>query len=221
MSKRIFWVLAVLLLGSAAAVIQVGGRLGIASAEPPGGRDQPRRTTRMAAELTKEQETELLNALKEKLPGRYEDLMKLREEKPKAYRWALRGTWRWYQRWKNLPEEVQKAAITEQTERMRIVRILHAIGKAKDPAEKARLRKDLTDSAARLFDAEQERHRHRLQELKDQIRRLEEELRQRTEDRDKMIEQRVERYLTKGLPGRFHRGPATRPAQKTGKKSPE
>ncbi|GAG12560.1 unnamed protein product [marine sediment metagenome] len=225
MCRRVLWVLAVVLFGSVAMVIQGGGPSEIASAQPPkssGGRDRPPRTARMASELTKEQEAELLKALKEKLPGRYEALIKLREEKPRAYRWALRGTWRWYQRWKNLPEEVQKAAIVEQAERMQIVRILKAIGEAKDPAEKARLKKDLTESVARQFDAEQKRHRHHLQELKEQIRRLEEELRRRIEDRDKMIQQRLERYLTEGPPGRFRRGPGTRPADKTrGRKAPK
>jgi len=215
MSQRICWMLAAVLFGLVVVIIQVGGRSEIASAQPPEGRDQPHRTTRMAAELTEEQEAELLKALKEKLPGRYEALMKLREEKNKGYRWALRGTWRWYERWKNLPEEVQKAAIVEQTERMQIVRILHVVGEAKGPAEKTRLKKDLAQSVARLFDAEQERHRHHLQELKDQIRRLEDELRQRTEDRDKLIEQRVERYLAEGPPGLPGHGPGTRPAQKT------
>jgi hypothetical protein len=214
MDKRTFWVLAAL-FGLFLLTTQGGVVWNPAGAEPPASAESkgPPRVRPRAAPLTEEQEAELLAALKEKLPYKYERLVKLREERPRAYRWALRGAWRSYQRWKDLPPEVQEAAITEQAERITSMRILHAIRDEEDPEKKARYKEQLKESVQRQFDAEETRQKHQLQVLKERILRLEEELKRRTEDRDKIIDEQVERYLKGPPPGRIRAHPGTRPGR--------
>jgi hypothetical protein len=214
MHKRTFWVLAAL-FGLFLLTTQGGGVWNPAGAEPPasGDRKGPSRIHQRLAPLTEEQEAELLAALEEKLPDQHERLVKLREERPRAYRWALRAAWRSYQRWKDLPPEVQEAAITEQAEQIKIMRILHAIRDEEDPEKKARYKEQLKESVQRQFDAAEKRQKHHLQVLKERILRLEEELKRRTEDRDKIIDQRVERYLKGSPPEKIRAHPGTRPGR--------
>ncbi len=216
MSKRALWIVLTVLFGSAAVTMHGSGLSqtpGDKPTRPRGRRGHPGGRTQIPA-LSEQQEAELLAALKDKQPRRYRHLVELRQEKPKIYRRVLGLTWQWYQRWKDLPPAVQDAAVAVQVARFRIRRTLRAFHAARDPQKKAQFHKSLASSVARQFDAQQTLSEHRVQKLKQSIARLEEKLRRQAEGRDKIIRQRVQRYLAAPPPGKF--GPprsrgATRP----------
>ncbi len=214
MSKRTFWILTVVLLSFVVAGIDAQGPRDSDRSEKPRPRGHWGGWTR----LSEEQEEELLGALKEKMPDYYAHLISLRDEHSTMYRSAIRRSWWRYQSWKDLPPEVQQAAITEQTEKMEIVRILKALRDTDDPQEKTRIKGLLSESVSRWFDAEQIRQQHRLLELKQRIRQLEEELKQNTENKEVIVERRVKRLLETGF-AEMMRSEAT--TRRVGHKRPE
>jgi len=219
MSKGAFWTVVV---GITGLVIFGASERGLAPpvVEPPASVDRSgssgsiprhgRATTVMP--VTRQQEEELLAALKDRAPSQYERLIRLRKERPGVYRWALRKTWAWYQRWKDLPEEIQAAAVTEHLERMKIFRLVLAYRAATSEARRAKLKSELVESIKRQFDAEQKRQEYRIEQLKAQIRQLEQELARRAARRDEIVRQRVEAVLKGGALRPFGPRPRTRPA---------
>jgi hypothetical protein len=222
MSKR-----AILVLVAASLVLP----LAILAGDPPDkGGVRPAADTPTSGPgfrpLTEQQETELMAALKDKDPENYKKLAELRESIPTRYRWALRGLWQWYQRYKGAPADLQKAMMDEQETRMATWRISRALGQAADPAEKTKLAAELRDALDKQFNAEQTLRECRLADLEQQIKHLREELDQRHQQREQILKDRMDDMIRSSTqpapprepghepgPGRDHRmGPPTRPA---------
>jgi hypothetical protein len=146
-------------------------------------------------ELTDEQQAELLEQIKAHRPEEYEQLMKMKESQPRRYRWILAERWRWYQRYKSMPAPVQKALLTQYEARVRIARIRKAL--ADDPSDQQRraLAAKLKTQVAALFDANQTIRTHFLKKLEEKLERFRNELADRSEKRDKLIAEHVQKIL--------------------------
>jgi len=140
--------------------------------------------------MTDEQETGMLEFLKQQRPEQYARLMKLKETSPDRYRWAAQGMWRWYRRWQRMSEEER----AEENARREIGRIIRKLRNAGD-SEKAALREELRKAIKRHFEAEQARLEQRLKELEDRIKQLREDLKQRATQPGKILEDRFERWM--------------------------
>ncbi|MBL7132841.1 MAG: hypothetical protein ISS78_01965 [Phycisphaerae bacterium] len=164
--------------------------------KPPGLRrphkpaGQPRRRG-----LSDAQEKELLAVLKDKRPELYERLIHQRQTDRLRYRWVLQMMWRWYERWKHLPEEIQDAAITEMDSKAQAWRLAREMRKAGSEGEKEQLLAKLRGVVAKQFDAEQKVRAHRLAQLEKQLKRAREELQARAKRRTKIIDELVERLI--------------------------
>ena len=166
--------------------------------------------------LSKDQERELLAALKEGNPVLYNRLMSLRGRNHRRYRWAAREMWRWYQRWKNMPPEVRDAVIAEQNERIRALKYHREIRRAENDAEKASLTAELREAVVRHFQCERKVHEHRLARLEEHIRRLRAKLAERDRHSDRIVQERMDRWLkaaTQPADSPDRHRPTSRPAE--------
>jgi len=145
--------------------------------------------------LSPQEESELLAVLKEKRPQRYQALTALRERNPKRYRSAVRDIWRWYQRWKHLPPEVQDAHIAELDCRAEIGRLVHAIRTAGDEEDRDSLEEQLRQVIRAQFQAEQVRREHQLAVLAERLRQLRQELQEQSARPDRVVQRRFEYWL--------------------------
>lgn len=206
MSRITLWIIVAAVVSVGAAGLYVVPASG-QPADPPKANPTTGPTTRPAgdrgdrehsfgAPLTEAQTAELLGVLKQRLPERYDELMKLKAERPGSFEWRMRMTWRWYQHWRDLPEDIQQAVIAEDSEAVRSVQLARSIREAKDPAEKARLTKRLEESLNKQFEAEIKHNQYRLEQLKAQIQRLEKELKDQSQNRQAIIEDRLQRHLS-------------------------
>ena len=110
---------------------------GVGRGSPHGGRRPITQPYRRG--LTETEEKELLAVLKKRRPEHYERLMQLRDSSPIRYRWMLRTMWRWYQRIKHLPEEIQGAAIAEMDSKVRAWRLAREYRRAASEGQKEQL----------------------------------------------------------------------------------
>ena len=185
----------------------------------PGAATQPHRR-----DLSKAQEQELLGVLKEKRPEHHKRLMKLRESSRMRYRWMLQMMWRWYQRWKHLPEEIQAAAITEMDSKVQVWRLARELRKEISKDERKELLFKLREAVARQFDAEQKVRTHRLAQLEKQLQRARLELRERSEKRSQTIDDLVKRLLKPPPALKPHSGrdaPASQALQRDKRQPPQ
>ncbi len=178
-------------------------------ARPPG------RYRRRGRRLTEKQAKELLATLKTERPEFYQRLLELQKKDPQAYRRLLGRTWRWFQKAKNLPEDIRKAAKDREEARRLRYRVMRDIRKAGATKElKDKLRQAIADE----FKAEQILREHKLAELEKQIKEIREDLKNRREQHDELVAGRLERLLKEAQapprPKRPRRKPTTRPARK-------
>jgi len=157
-------------------------------------------------ELTEKQEAELLAAIKKRRPEYYEELMRLKEETPQRYRWAIARVWRLHQRWQYLPQEAREAAATHHDLRVKAAQMIYQWQQAKDPEKKARLKKELHNVLAEQFDAQQTLREYQLVEFEKRIKHIRQELQARAKDRDKIIAERLEELLSQQAEGPKHKG---------------
>lgn len=148
-----------------------------------------------AKALTETQQKELLTALKEARPELHDRLTSLRDDNPAAYQRALARAWRWYQRTRNLSPGARKASIGLAKTRARIWRLVVAIRKAPDSKTKEGLVTELRQAVAEQFDAEQTLRENRLAQLEQEIKQLRLELKERANQRNQLVTERVKRYL--------------------------
>jgi len=190
--------------------------------EPPAGaRDGPRRSATApawrrrgrAGSLTEKQEAEILRLLKDKRPGYYERLVRMRAESPERYRMALRAMYGFLRRWRGLPEDFRNLAMEEKDARIRIVQLIRRIHASDDADEQDKLKQDLREAVAQHFEAEQKLRERRLAHLEQEIKRLRDELAQDRRRREELIDQRVQRWLRRptGRHGPPRRGHPARP----------
>jgi len=191
-----------------------------AKASRPGGRGP--RGSRWAGRhgrrrrLTKEQQAELLKVLKERRPGRYRWIVRLRDRNERAYHRAMsRMWWRWYVRWRDKPAAVQEAMITHEEERLRQHMLTRAIQRA-EPQEKERMIGELREAIRKAFEAWQVIKEHRLTELEREIQRIRADLKDRARRKEQIVSKQLEDLLAnppRRPRGRGGRGrPTTRPA---------
>lgn len=162
-----------------------------------GDADEPttRPAVRRGPSLSDEQEAELLEVLREHQPGHYRQLTELRDSDPRRYRSALMSAWRWYQRWKVLPEEVQEASNAARNARITVFRIMRELRDTADPQARRQLLRELREAVRQEFQAEQIVREYRLEQLEAELERLREELKHHRENAEELIEERVERYV--------------------------
>lgn len=197
MSRR---VIAFLMLAMAVSVTAV--LTGQSADEDTAGRRRPSTRSahgRRGRSLSEQQEKELLEALQEHQLGHYQRLMELQEEDPDRYQAALRSAWRWYRRWKTMPDEVQQAANDARNAKIAIYRITKELRRIEDSYMRTRLAKELRDAVRREFQAELVVREYRLDQLEAELNRLREELRQRREDAGEIIDARLERHLSEHI----------------------
>ncbi len=193
MPRRIAWILAAgLLTGLAATARAEPGLADLPKGPPRVGRpdgDGPPGPPFVV--VTEAQEAELLKALDEESPDEARQLRKLKEENPRAYRWALSSAWKSYLGWKDLPGDVRKAHLTQARVRVEAIRVSRELLAAQDPAQKEKLRARLAELLGQEFDAEQKLREYRLGQLEEQLRRLRAELKDRADRRAQVIERMV------------------------------
>ncbi|MGC9454653.1 MAG: hypothetical protein ACP5HU_07295 [Phycisphaerae bacterium] len=203
MPKRMIAALAILTTVSVTALLT-----GDPSADGTENRDEPQ--TRPAPQrrgptLSEEQEQEILEVLKEHQLGQYQRLMELREEDPDRYQAAVHAAWRWYRRWKSMPEEVQQAANDARNAKIAIYRVTRELRDVEDSYMRTRLVGELRQAIRQEFQAELVVREYRLNQLEAELKRLREELRQRREDSEEIISQRLQRHFSE------HVGTTTQP----------
>jgi len=192
------------------AVHRAGAAEGI---EPPGPAPgvEPVPPPPRQPNLAPEQEAELLAMLKDKRPDDYNRLVRLRDENPRDYRWALGAMWRAYQQYRNLPADMQKVADQAQQARIKAWRLSREMRAAKDDESKTRLRAELTETLQIEFDAEQKMREYHLAQLEEQIKRLAAEVKERAQQRDHVIEENLTRLLEAQKPDRAMQDRPLRP----------
>lgn len=176
---------------------------------PPG----PPSRSRRYRPLTKEQEQEVLNYLKEKRPEDYERVLKDRERDPRRYRRTIAGLWQWVSRFKQMPKDLRDAYEDRHRAFVDMWRLAKQRADAKDPAARNRIDKRLYEVCARLFDAEQIIREYRLKQMEEQIKRLREDLKERARNRKTVIGEMVERFARSAADRNRKRSPTTRPTR--------
>ncbi len=163
----------------------------------PSGLRGPRRPTTQARHrgLSEAQEKELLAVLKDKRPDLYKRLIDQQKANRPSYRWTLQMMWRWYERWKHLPKEIQDAAIEEMEMKVEAWRLAREMQKGDSVGEKEQIMTKLRGVVGKQFDAEQTVRGYRLTQLEEQLKRAREELKARAKRRAEVIDELVERVI--------------------------
>lgn len=157
----------------------------------PGGRGERRRRA-----LSEQEQAEVLEFIKTYRPGYYEQLQSMRREHPRRYMRALQGIRRMQRRAKSMPPEMRETMLAERDARMRIVLRIREIRQAQSESEKQQLTSQLRQDVSDHFDAEQQLREQRLAQLAEQLKRLGEELKTRGENREQIVAERVESWLS-------------------------
>jgi len=148
--------------------------------------------------LTDQQETELLEFIKERLPQRYEGFVEFSEAKSRYYQFTMRRMWAWYEQWKLMSPQAQEASITEHDLRIEAFMVLRRFRETEDPDEREKIKAELLKALEDHFDAEQSLREVQLAELEERIEQVRQEIQQRAEDRDAIVAEQMERMLTFG-----------------------
>ncbi len=164
-----------------------------AEADGEGGRDRHGRRRRFS--ISEKEEAELLAALKKHRPEYYERLTEAREDKPFFYRMAIRRMWRWYQRWKTLPDELKDVEIRLQDAKISAWRLAKKIEQSGDEDEKAELKKQLKEILRKHFEAEMAMNEYHIRQLEERLEGLREHLESQKKQQDEIIKDRMQRVI--------------------------
>ncbi len=169
--------------------------------------------------ISKEEEEKLLKLLKDKRPEQYKRLMQLKKTDERRYRWAIRSLANWYRMLEDMPEEVRNAEVARYDTRLKIWQLVKQIRKTDDAGKKAELTDELRKATATMFDAEQVIHEYQVKMLEQRVNELRAELKSHKEQRDEIIDQRVNDYLKGrvGAPKDHPGGPGEEPQEQTGR----
>jgi hypothetical protein len=162
---------------------------------PPFGR---RHVPPMFQELTDEQVEEILAFVKEKMPWRYERLKEWQEKKPEFFRRMCRRLRFEIGQLKRLQKDNPKAyeaAIEEHRLRARAAELADRARGAEAEADRQKAKAELRDVLTRLFDAEGKAREAQIRELEGRIHQLREQLAERAEKRDRIIDWMLERLM--------------------------
>lgn len=144
-------------------------------------------------------EQEVLDTIKLESPAQYKDLVELKKKHPKIYKRLIRNEFKRYKRLMDLrktkPELFEKIIKIGQLERK--TRDLARQYKETDSAErKAELKAELKNLLLELFELRQERYKAELMELEKQIKELSSKIKKRSENKEKIVERRLQNLLT-------------------------
>lgn len=161
---------------------------GSPAAEPPPPSDEAH------LDVVRAKEAEILARVRSFDEARYAELLALKERDPRAY---LRALLRIGALTDALRERPDPPAVREQEARLAALRARHPQGLTALPAaELAAARAELTDIAARIFDARQAERRRRIDELRLALAELEAEVSTRDTNRELLIRTWVEKQLS-------------------------
>jgi hypothetical protein len=179
---------------------QGSGRRTVAEASEDGPR-RSRGRRRGRGQISPELEQEVLALLKQKRPEVYEQLMRLRERNSRRYGWVLSEHARWYRRYENLPEPVQKAMLAQYEQRMRIYRLRKALDNDNvSSTRQENLRDELREAVGMHFDATQVIRKHTLSQLQKRLERFRDEIESRDKKRQEVIERELAQILANPAP---------------------
>lgn len=149
--------------------------------------------------LSEQQQQEVLEMLKEHQLGHYQRLMELREQDPDRYQAALHSAWRWYLRYKSMPEEVRQAANDSRNAKIAIYRVTRELQNTHDTYMRTRLVKELRQALRQEFQADLVVREYRLNQIEAELERLREEFQQRRENAEEIISERLEQHVDEHL----------------------
>ncbi|MFP4355980.1 MAG: hypothetical protein ACLFUJ_12725 [Phycisphaerae bacterium] len=175
-------------------------------------------------QLSQEKIDELLEHIKSTRPDEYKQLMQLKQTQPRRFRWVLMEKYRWYRRYQSMPEVVQKALLAQYEARVGIARIRKALADEPTAQQLETLTKQLKAQVAALFDANQTIRAHYLEQLEQKLQRFRQEVKEREQNRDSLIDEQVQRILEdpdKDPSSRRHRDRRPRGQNKNDEEMPE
>ena len=182
------------------------------AAAPPRERPHPARDEDDGPRfrLTEEQETEVLEHLRKTQPEEYKKILELKESQSRRYRWVIMERYRWYQRYKSMPQDVQKALVQQYEGRVKIARLRAALADRPDPEKTRQLQEEIRQQVTQLFDANQTIRKHYLKELEQRLERFKKEIEQRDARRAELIQEEVAQILADPQPAEGDRQPRLR-----------
>ncbi|MEW6555919.1 MAG: hypothetical protein AB1349_01020 [Elusimicrobiota bacterium] len=151
-----------------------------------------------AQEVSVREEQQILEATKMEDPQLYSDLIKLQKKQPRVYRRLVSDELKKRkfldELKKTKPEIYEKIVRINSLEKK--TRDLVQLYKAADSNErKAELKLDLKNVLTELFELKQDRYRIELQSLENQIKEINTKLEKRTQNKEKIINRRLEELL--------------------------
>jgi hypothetical protein len=177
------------------------------SAEPVPAEHGPRRN----GPVTATEERQIVEFVKTYMSQHYDRLIDLRDTHPRRYRITLRFLRPRVQKLQAMPEATRKAHLREVKLKVQIYKTTRAYQSADSEGQKLQFRRQLHDLLAEQFDIEQKLQAHRLEQLEEQLQRLKDELKHRSEHREKIITDRLEDILSGERPAWMRRARRHRP----------
>jgi len=146
-----------------------------------------------------EQTEEVWAFVREHMPWRVEGLEKLRDERPEMFKAMTRRLRFEIGQLKRLQESDPKAfqaALEEGALRYRSIELTGQIRQTDDPERRKALTAELRGVVERLLEAEQKAREAQVRELEERLQRLRDQIRERAEHRQDVIEELMKRMLT-------------------------
>ena len=153
----------------------------------------------MFRDLTDKQVGEILTFVREKMPWRYERLKALQESNPDLFRRTCRRLRFEIDQLRRLEKgdpEAYQAALEEHRLRTLVADLAARARQAGSTEERNRRVAELRDVLQRLFDAERKAREAQIRELEQRIHQLRQQLAERGQQRDRIIEELLERLLS-------------------------
>ena len=144
--------------------------------------------------LSAEQEKEVLEHLKQRRPEIYNEVIALKESDPARYRRTIKSIYPFVARMRKMSPEVAEAYETLQKTHVNLWKLARELSAVDSPERQKEIESAMRDEAAKQFEAEQMVRRQRLDELKQQIANLQNELDQRAKDSNSVIQETVDRF---------------------------
>ena len=145
--------------------------------------------------LSKQEEAEMMSALKKHRPELHQRLVRLRDHHPRGYYRSLWRAWRMYLRWRAMGPKAREAVADQERARLEIYRLVGALRRTPQGPARQRLVQEIRKAVTERFEAEQTLREQKLADLEREIKRIREELKDRAKQRDKIIAQHLQRLL--------------------------
>lgn len=150
--------------------------------------------------LTKAQEDELMAFLKKMESEQYVKLQQIKEVNPATYQSTAKSWYFWMLSIKRYPESVQKAYVVQQESYTRIYRTINDLRTVTDDTQRKALIEQLRGAVAQLFDAQMTAQGQRLAQLEQQLQQLRGEYETNKANRDKKIDDLLEKFMSASQP---------------------